>query len=117
MPVLKRTVTPARLAANRRAARHSTGPRTAGGKSRSSLNALRGGCRSKTIELLLQVLSEAPPGGVLRMARQKMTAAQLSRPSIAFTLNLFRTNAEVAIETGPSNVPLYGAEKRDQIFS
>ena len=76
MPVLKRTATPARLAANRRAARHSTGPRTAGGKS----------------------------------------VAQLSRPSIAFTLNLFRTNADVGIVTGPSNVPLTAQKSAINFF-
>ena|SRR5215469_10604551 len=101
MPLVKQTVTPDRLAANRRAARKSTGPRTAAGKSRSCLNALRGGCRSKTIELLLEVLSEAPPGGVLRMARQKMTPAQLSLPTVASTLNLFRTKWDVPIESDP----------------
>src|SRR5215469_12485977 len=114
MPLVKQTVTPDRLAANRRAARKSTGPRTAAGKSRSSLNALRGGCRSKTIELLLEVISEAPQGGVLRMARQKMTPAQLSLPTVADTLNLFEpsgtfpsspTHAVIPLDNHP-DVPL-----------
>ena len=39
------------IAANRRNARKSTGPRTAEGKSRSSLNALRHGLRARTIIL------------------------------------------------------------------
>ena len=97
MPLVKRTVTPARLAANRRAARKSTGPRTAEGKSRSSLNAFRDGCRSKTLDLLLRVLAEAAPGGVLRMASQKMTAAQRSLPNVASILDVFRTNGDLRI--------------------
>jgi hypothetical protein len=48
---LSRTVTAARLLANRRSALKSTGPRTAAGKRRSSLNALRKGSRSKATDL------------------------------------------------------------------
>ena len=36
----KKTVTPAKLAANRRNAKHSTGPKTAAGKNRASMNAV-----------------------------------------------------------------------------
>jgi hypothetical protein len=40
------TLTPALLAANRRNAKKSTGPRTARGKAWSRLNSLRHGCHS-----------------------------------------------------------------------
>jgi hypothetical protein len=66
---LKRTVTPASLAANRRAALKST---TTRGKSRSFLNALRTGRRSKTIDLLWQIMAERPLFGVIEMARRMM---------------------------------------------
>ena len=88
MPKLKRTVTPARLAANRLAALKSTGPRTLRGKQPSSLralrlnalrlNALRPGRHSNTIELLWKILANAPSFGLLQVARQLMTPAQLA---------------------------------------
>ena len=42
---------PAQLAANRRNAQKSTGPRTAEGKKRASLNALKHGMTAKTVVL------------------------------------------------------------------
>ncbi|HEY6289958.1 MAG TPA: hypothetical protein VI455_00125 [Terriglobia bacterium] len=69
-------LTPARLAANRRNALKSTGPRTVAGRSRSSLNALREGGRSKTIDLLWSIIMYAPPCGVVKMARRMMTPAR-----------------------------------------
>jgi len=102
MPRLKRTVTPARLAANRRAALLSTGPRTARGKQRSSLNALRMGRRSQTIDLLWNILANAPPFGVLRVARQLMTPAQLAHPDVAYLLNMCLAEGDEPIEPDPS---------------
>jgi hypothetical protein len=101
---LKRTVTPARLAANRRAALKSTGPRTARGKSRSSLNALRSGKRSKTIDLLWQIMAEAPRSGVIEMARRMMTPAQLSHPDVTFMLNLCLSKGDTPIEPDPGGI-------------
>jgi hypothetical protein len=44
-------ISAAKLEANRRNARKSTGPRTEGGKDRSKMNALDHGCRAKTLVL------------------------------------------------------------------
>ena len=41
-----------KTAANRRNARHSTGPKTAAGKAKSSMNALRHGLRARTVVIL-----------------------------------------------------------------
>ena len=100
MALLKRRVTPARLAANRENARRSTGPRTAAGKSRSALNALRTGARSKTMKLTWQVIAEAPVGGVRRMARQVMTPAERAHPMVAPLLNLYWSPDDLWDELG-----------------
>jgi hypothetical protein len=73
-------LTPARLEANRRNARKSTGPRTALGKSQSRLNGLRSGSRSRLLSDLLQALVVARPGRVLETARTVLTPAQLRHP-------------------------------------
>jgi hypothetical protein len=73
---LTRTVTAARLAANRRSALKSTGPRTAAGKRRSSLNALRPGSRSKADDLFWKALMTAPAGQVLQTLDRLMTREQ-----------------------------------------
>jgi hypothetical protein len=101
MPRLKRTVTPVRLAANRRAALGSTGPRTFLGKQRSSLNALRMGRHSNTINLLWDILANAPPFGVLRVARELMTPVQLAHPDVAYLLNLCLAEGDEPIEPDP----------------
>jgi hypothetical protein len=98
MPLLKRTVTPARLAANRRAARRSTGPRTKAGKLRSSLNAYRHGGRSRAKRLVWYILETAPVGGVMRTARRIMTPAQLANPDVTFMLNQFLSPGDVPLE-------------------
>jgi hypothetical protein len=73
-------MTAARLEANRRNARKSTGPRTALGKSQSWLNGLRNGSRSRLINHLMQALVDARPGRVLETARAVLTPAQLRHP-------------------------------------
>ena len=98
MALLKRTVTPARLAANRRSALKSTGPRTAAGKSHSALNAMRRGRRSNTHSLLWQILDEAPVCGVRRMARARMTPGQLAHPDVHFMLGLFWSREDLDLE-------------------
>ena len=63
MSLLKpRVVTPARLAANRRNAQQSTGPRSARGKAQSRLNGLRHGFCSPAYRQFWRALLEAPPG-------------------------------------------------------
>jgi len=97
MPIrLKRTVTAARLAANRRSALKSTGPRTAAGKRRSSLNALRTGSRSKATALFWKVLMTAPFGEVLETADRMMTREQYLH--FENLLELFRPRRDVEDE-------------------
>lgn len=93
---LKRTVTAARLMANRRSALKSTGPRTAAGKRRSSLNALRTGSRSKAADLFWKVLMTAPFGQVLQTADRLMTREQ--RLHYDDLLQLFRSRRDVEDE-------------------
>ena len=80
MSLRKFPMTPARLEANRRNARKSTGPRTALGKSQSRMNALRNGARSRLLSDLMQALVDARPGRVLETARTVLTPAQLRHP-------------------------------------
>ena len=105
MPLLRRTVTPARLAANRRSALRSTGPRTREGKSRSSLNALRRGGRSKTIDLLWDILYIAPPCKVITMARSRMTPGQLAHPRVQYMLDFFWSSEEISRYLGGAPPP------------
>jgi len=56
----RRTLTAARLAANRRNALKSTGPKTAAGKRRVSLNTLRAGLCSPELERELRARGEEP---------------------------------------------------------
>ena len=93
---LKRTVTAARLAANRSSALKSTGPRTASGKRRSGLNALRRGSRSKATDLFWKVLMRAPFGEVLQTADRMMTREQYLH--FENLLELFRSRRDVEDE-------------------
>jgi len=93
---LKHTVTAARLAANRRSALKSTGPRTETGKRRSSLNAMRGGGRSKAMDLFWKVLATAPVGEVLEIADRLMACEQ--RLQCQELLRLFRSSSDVEDE-------------------
>ena len=90
MPLRKSPMTPARLAANRRNAQKSTGPRTPLGKSRSRLNGLRSGGRSRLYSDLLLALLDAPPGAVARTARAALTPAQAAHPLLAELAEIFR---------------------------
>jgi hypothetical protein len=90
------TLTPARLEANRRNARKSTGPRTAQGKAQSRLNGLHEGTRSPLYRRFLLAMLNAPPGAVERTARAVLTPEQAAHPLIADCLELFR---KVEIDT------------------
>ena len=85
------TLTPARIAANRRNARKSTGPRTAQGKARSRLNGLRDGWRSPTYRALFRALAYAPPCSVNRVvAAHKLTPEEASHPVFCSMVDMFR---------------------------
>ena len=84
------TLTPARLAANRRNARKSTGPRTARGKAQSRMNSLRGGRYSPTCRKLLRALLEAPICSVDSTARAILTPEQAKHPVFASAVDIVR---------------------------
>ena len=90
------TLTPARLAANRRNARKSTGPRTARGKGWSRLNSLRSGARSSLYHGLWQALWDAPPCQMAITARATLTPQLASHPLFAEAVDMF-VKAEIAV--------------------
>jgi hypothetical protein len=74
-------MTPARLAASRRNAQKSTGPRTACGKAQSRLNALRHGYCSPIYRQLRLALFEAPPGYPVALTVQSaLTPQEIANP-------------------------------------
>ena len=87
------TLTPARLEANRRSSRKSTGPRTARGKSQSRMNSLRTGFRSRFLHDLYLTLFYAPPYAVDRVARAVLTRSQAA----AWVVRTESTRADGAI--------------------
>lgn len=74
------TLTLARLEANRRSAKKSTGPRTARGKGQSRMNSLRTGGRSAVHKNFVLLLLNAPPCSVDRVARAFLTPEQAAHP-------------------------------------
>ena len=89
-------LTPARLEANRRNARKSTGPRTAWGKSWSRLNGLHDGARSRRYQDLVLSLLDAPPCTVDRTARALLSPAEASHPVFSEFVDLAR-QAEIEV--------------------
>jgi len=83
-------MTPARLEANRRNARKSTGPRTVRGKSQSRMNGLRNGGRSRLYNDLLLALLDAPPCAIVQTAQAALTPAQAAHPLFAELVQIFR---------------------------
>ena len=77
------TMSPARLAANRRNAQKCTGPRTRRGKAQSRLNGLRSGRYSRHYHNLMNALLHAPPGAVDKMAQAVLTQQQAAHPLFA----------------------------------
>jgi hypothetical protein len=84
------TMTEARLEANRRSAKKSTGPRTAAGKARSRMNGFRHGMRSPEYVKLLTALCDAAPGAVLRAGERCLTAVQRTHPAYMELVELFK---------------------------
>ena len=74
------TRTPALLAANRRNAKKSTGPRTARGKAWTRFNSLRHGLRSPEYIQFRTTLLDAPAGRVERTATILLAARQIRHP-------------------------------------
>jgi hypothetical protein len=66
-------MTPARIEANRRNARKSTGPRTTRGKAQARLNGLGKGPRSRFYHDFMMLLMETPPDELERTAREILT--------------------------------------------
>jgi len=91
-------LSPVRLAANRRSARQSTGPRSARGKAQSRLIRLRDGSRSRLYQDLLWELIDAPPAAVPRTARRTMTPQLAGQPLFADLGRIFcQAEAEVTL--------------------
>ena len=85
------TLTPALLAANRRNARKSTGPRTRRGKAWSRLNRLKEGWQSREYRDFLTALLDAPPGRVGSAADALLRCQEVQHP-------LFREAARLAVQ-------------------
>jgi len=97
MSLLKpRLMTPARLAASRRNALKSTGPRTPRGKAQSRMNGLRTGWSSPAYNNLWLAMLEAPPGGIEATARAVLTPEQAAHPKFAELVEIFR-RAEIEV--------------------
>lgn len=84
------TLTPALLAAKRRNAQTSTGPRTARGKAQSRLNALQRGERSPAYRQLWDALLCAPPCSVDRTVSAVLTPDVARHPLFAEAIAMFR---------------------------
>jgi hypothetical protein len=85
------TRTPALLAANRRNAQKSTGPRTARGKAWSCRNHLRTGGDSPEYKNFLYTLMNAPPGQMRPVAETLLRGLEVQHP-------LFTELAELAVQ-------------------
>jgi len=93
------TLTPARLEANRRNARKSTGPRTAQGKAQSRLNGLRTGDHSRFYRAATKALLWAEPCSVDAVAKAILTPEQARHPKFAELVEIFR-EAEAGVAWG-----------------
>jgi hypothetical protein len=89
-------LTPVRLAANRRNAQKSTGPRTAWGKAWSRLNGLRSGTRSVLFRDLSLALLYAPACAVERTARALLSPAEAAHPLFSEFVDVAR-QAEIEV--------------------
>jgi len=92
-------MTPARLAASRRNALKSTGPRTERGKIQSSLNNLRSGRYSPRYRVLWGAFLQAPGVSVDEIARILLTPEEARHPVFAERLDLLR-EVEILMASG-----------------
>ena len=105
-----RVSSPAQIAAHRRNARESTGPRSARGKAQSRLIRLRDGSRSRLYQDLMCKLMSAPPAAVARTARAALAPELAAHPLFAELTQIFcRAEAEVALTRRP-----YAEERASQ---
>jgi hypothetical protein len=81
-------MTPARLAANRRNALKSTGPRTARGKANSRLNGLRHGMCSPAFVGFWEAFIDAAPYGLDQVVKERLTPEQVAHPVFARAIDL-----------------------------
>ena len=96
--VKPRPSSPARIAANRRNAQKSTGPRSPRGKAQSRLNRLRDGARSRLYQDLERRFIYTPPGEKARIARAAMTPELAAHPLFAELARIFcQAEAEAAL--------------------
>lgn len=110
------TMTPARIAANRRNAEKSTGPRTARGKAQSRMNGLREGGRSRLYHDLMLTLVYAPPCAVDQTPRAVLTPEQAAHPLFAELVEMFR-QAEIEVVSENRRLhPLGGSKKKNSFF-
>jgi hypothetical protein len=110
-------VSPARIAANRRNAQKSTGPRTARGKAQSRMNGLREGGRSRFYCHLMLALLEAPPCAVDKTARAILTPEQAAHPLFVELVEMFRqAEAAVVEETWELYAELGASKKKNAFF-
>ena len=82
------SLTPAFLAANRRNARRSTGPRTAKGKAQSRLNGLKTGVNSPQFKQLLENAVSTPLGAACQAALATLTCEQATHSVFARELDV-----------------------------
>ena len=111
------TLTLARLEANRRSAKKSTGPRTARGKGQSRMNSLRTGGRSAVHKNFVLLLLNAPPCSVDRVARAFLTPEQAAHPMFRDAVDMFR-QAEIEVaEEFRRQFANEGLRKKDSFFN
>jgi hypothetical protein len=103
------TLTPALLAANRRNAQKSTGPRTARGKAWSRLNSLCHGCHSPRYVNFLTALFDAPPGRVGVTAQSLLDSQPVNHPLFLETAAL-----AVQVEIDICEESWFGRTQREQ---
>jgi hypothetical protein len=101
-------MTPARLAANRRNALKSTGPRSARGKAQSRMNGLRSGWSSPSYRNLWRPMLEAPPCAVDATARAVLTPEQAAHLRFTELVDIFR---QAEIEVAAQSRQLFGRGK------
>ncbi len=95
-------LTLALFAANRRNAQKSTGPKTARGKTRSRLNGLHTGSRSKELWRLNQALAWCAPADIRATAATILTPEQLEHPFSASHIRAWEEIWEMGIRRATS---------------